>query len=363
VARHLAVSALSAARRAQGEVRVALVGYGYAGQTFHLPLLTHVAGLRVTHVVSSKTKLRLAGTCVTPAVEQVFGDPQVDLVVIATPNESHFPLAQRALLAGKNVVVDKPFTTTVAEAQELIALAKKARLLLSVFHNRRWDADFLTVRQLFRKNLLGEVMHFESHFDRFRPQVQNRWRERAGPGSGVWFDLGSHLADQALQLFGAPDYIHADLAVQRPGAATTDYFHVVMEYNVSRVILHASSLVAAETARFKLHGTCGSYIKYGLDTQEEALKRGKVPGSAGWGRDARRGTLYAARRESIRSKLVPQLPGNYLRYYEAVRDALLEGKPNPVPAEEALQVMQVLETGEESARLGNKLKFNFAEQV
>lgn len=337
---------------------VALLGYGYAGQTFHLPLLTHVRGLRVTHVVSSKTNLKLPGIRVTRDAEEVLANSQLDLVVIATPNESHFPLARQALLVGKNVVVDKPFTTTVAEARELIALANKSRQLLSVFHNRRWDADYLTVKRLLRENRLGELMHFESHFDRFRPQVQDRWRERAGPGSGVWFDLGPHLADQALQLFGAPDFIYADLAVQRPGATTTDYFHVVMEYNLSRVILHAGSLVAAETPRFALHGTRGSYIKYGLDTQEEALKRGQAPGSRRWGDDPRQGTLFAPRGKSFHTKPVPNLRGNYLAYYEAVRDALLHGKPNPVPPEEALQVMQVLETGEESARVGKKLKFN-----
>lgn len=287
---------MGVAKTAKGEIRVALIGYGYAGQTFHLPLLTHVKGLRVTHVVSSKANLKLRDIRVTPAADEVFGDPELELVVIATPNDSHFRLARHALLAGKNVIVDKPFTITVAEAQELIALANKSQRLLSVFHNRRWDADFLTVQQLLGKGRLSEVMHFESHFDRFRPQVQQRWRERAGPGSGVWFDLGSHLADQAMQLFGTPDSIYADLAVQRRSATATDYFHVVMEYGARRVILHAGSLVAAEIPRFALHGTGGSYIKYGLDTQEEALKRGKVPGRTGWGkRPAPRDSFHAER--------------------------------------------------------------------
>jgi predicted dehydrogenase len=348
---------LGVAKTAKAEIRVALIGYGYAGQTFHLPLLTHVKGIRVTHVVSSKAKLKLRGIRVTPNVDEIFHDLQLDLVVIATPNDNHFLLARQALLAGKNVVVDKPFTTNVAEAHELFALACMSRRLLSVFHNRRWDADFLTVKGLLRKGRLGEVMHLESHFDRYRPQVQQRWRERAGPGSGVWFDLGSHLADQALQLFGAPDFIYADMAAQRDGATSTDYFHVVMEYGRRRVILHAGSLVVAETARFALHGARGSYIKYGLDTQEEALKRGKVPGSPGWGRDARKGTLFAPKGKSIQVKPVPNLRGDYLQYYAAVRDALLKGKPNPVPPEQALQVMQVLQAGEESVRLGKKLPF------
>jgi predicted dehydrogenase len=351
---------LPVAKTARAELRVALIGYGYAGQTFHLPLLTHVKGLRVTHVVSSKAKLKLRGIRVIPNADEIFRDPQVDLVVIATPNDSHFPLARQGLLAGKNVVVDKPCTTTVAEAKELIALAAKSGRLLSVFHNRRWDADFLTLKELVRKGRLGEVMHFESHFDRYRPQVQNRWRERGGPGSGVWFDLGSHLADQALQLFGAPDFIYADMAAQRDGATATDYFHIVMEYGRRRVILHAGSLVAAETPRFALHGISGSYIKYGLDVQEDALKRGRPPGSAGWGKDPRKGTLFTPKGKSIHTKPVPNLRGDYLQYYAAVRDALLKGKPNPVPPEQGLHVMQVLEKGEESARLGMKLPFGFA---
>lgn len=339
------------------EVRIALFGYGYSGQTFHLPLVTHVQGLRVTHVVSSKANLKLPGIRITAVAEEVFADPQVDLVVIATPNDSHFALAQRALQAGKHVVVDKPFTTAVAEAQQLIALAKASGKLLSVFHNRRWDSDFLTVKLLLGQNRLGEIMHFESHFDRFRPQVHERWRERPGAGSGVWFDLGSHLADQALQFFGAPDSIYADLAAQRTGATATDYFHVILEYGPRRVILHAGSLVAAKTPRFVLHGTAGSYTKYGLDTQEEALKRGETPGGPGWGEDSREGALTTGDSVAAHAIAVRNLPGNYLAYYQAVRDALLKGKPNPVPGEEALQVMAALETAEESARLGKKLSF------
>ncbi len=340
------------------EVRVALLGFGLAGKVFHLPLLRHVKGLRVSHVLSSKaSSADLPGVQITADANRIFSDPEIDLAVVATPNQTHFNLARRALAAGKHVVVDKPFTTSVAEARELIALARQARRLLSVFHNRRWDSDFLTVKQLLRENKLGEVMHFESHFDRYRPQVQQRWREQPGPGSGVWFDLGSHLADQALQLFGPPEAVYADMAAQRSGAKTTDYFHTVMRYGARRVVLHAGPLVAAETPRFAVYGTKGSYTKFGLDPQEEALKRGETPGAPGWGEDSRDGELVLPESSTVRACKVRTLPGNYLAYYEGVRDAILNNAPNPVPAEEALQVMAMLELAEQSSQRRAELPF------
>src|SRR5262249_52161510 len=187
-----------------------------------------------------------------------------------------------------------------------------------------------------------------------------RWRELPGRGTGVWFDLGSHLADQALQLFGAPEAIYADMAEQRKGAAATDYFHIVMRYGSRRGVLHAGSLVAAETARFAVHGTLGSYIKFGLDSQEDSLRRGETPGQPGWGEDQRDGELVIRERSTPRSSKVRTLPGNYLGYYEVLRDAILKGGPNPVPAEEALLVMNVLEVAEESARTRKELPFNAA---
>lgn len=343
----------------KGELRVALIGYGLAGRVFHFPLLSHVSGLRVSHVVSSKAKsAELPDVRVVPDAKQIFSDREIDLVVIATPNMTHFDFAKQALEADKHVVVDKPFTTSVAEARELVTLSKRRGRLLSVFHNRRWDSDFLTVKDLLRQKLLGEVVHFESHFDRYRPQVQQRWRELPGPGSGVWFDLGPHLADQALQVFGAPDAIYADIVAQRKAAKTDDYFHVVMRYANRRVILHAGSLIAAESPRFMLHGTNGSYVKFGLDPQEDALKAGKAPGSPGWGEDPRDGELFTHTYGSVHTTKVPTLKGNYLAYYEGVRDAILKGGANPVTPVEALQVMVVLETAVESATKRCELPFN-----
>lgn len=302
-------------------MRVALLGYGFAGKTIHAPLIGSVEGLELVQVARRN------------GVDDVFANPAVDLVVIATPNDTHFDLARRALQCGKGVVVDKPFTVTVEEARQLIGLAAERGLFLSVFHSRRWDADFLTVRALLARGELGEVMHFESHYDRYRPIVQNRWRERAGPGSGIWFDLGSHLVDQTLQLFGAPDSVHADLGVQREGGTAVDYFHVVLRYGKMRAILHGSNLVMAETPRFVLHGTSGSFVKYGMDTQEPALRRGELPGCDGWGIDPRHGVLTTA----TESRVVETVPGDYRAYYEAVSKGL-----NPVPPEQALQVVELL---------------------
>jgi predicted dehydrogenase len=341
------------------ELNVALVGYGFAGQTFHAPLISATPGLRLRYIASSEPA-KVRKTCPNAHVcnyEEVFTRPEIDLIVIATPNVTHFELARKALNSGKHVVVDKPFTTTVKEAEKLIALAKKQRRLLSIFQSRRWDADFLTLRKLLAERSVGEVMHFESRYDRFRPEVKKRWRELPGPASGIWYDLGAHLADQALQLFGAPDSVYADLAKQRRGAMAVDYFHVLLRYGDRRVVLHGSSLVVANSPRFFVHGRHGSYVKHGLDTQEGALKAGKKPSSPGWGNDPLAGVLFVEQDGKMRSSFIPNLPGNYLDYYDALRDSILKRGPNPVPAEEALQVMKVLELAAQSSEQGREIVF------
>ena len=259
-------------------IRVGLIGYGYASKTFHAPLIAGTPGLELAVISSSdETKVKADWPTVTVVSEpkHLFNDPNIDLIVIPTPNDTHFPLAKAALEAGKHVVVDKPFTVTLSQARELDALAKSLGRVLSVFHNRRWDSDFLTLKGLLAEGVLGEVAYFESHFDRFRPQVRDRWREQGGPGSGIWYDLAPHLLDQAITLFGLPVSMTVDLAQLRPGAQSTDYFHAILSYPQRRVILHGTMLAAAESARYILHGSRGSYVKYGLDPQEERLKNGE----------------------------------------------------------------------------------------
>jgi predicted dehydrogenase len=343
----------------QEPLNVALLGYGYAGRTFHAPLIASVPGLRLAAVGSSdpaKVRVDLPEADVG-TVEEVLVRPQVDVVVIATPNDTHVDFARRALETGKHVVVDKPFTLTLAEAHELALLAERTGRQLSVFHNRRWDGDFLTVQRLIAGGELGEIVHFEAHFDRYRPEVRQRWREAAVPGGGLWYDLGPHLVDQALRLFGPPAAVYGDLARQREGAEAVDYVHVLLRYPRPRVILHASMLVPGETPRFTLHGTLGSYVKYGLDTQEDALKRGEAPGGPGWGSDARAGALTTWRNGAPRVRTVPTESGDYRAYYADLRDAVRGRGPNPVPVEEAVAVMAILELASESAAAGRELPF------
>ena len=342
-------------------IRVGLIGYGYASKTFHAPLISGTPGMTLAAVASSDENKVHADWPAMPVVsgpERILNDPNIDLVVIPTPNDTHFPLAKAALEAGKHVVVDKPFTVTLSQARELEALAKSGGRLLSVFHNRRWDSDFLTVKALINEGLLGEVGYFESHFDRYRPQVRNRWREQGGPGSGIWYDLAPHLLDQVVNLFGLPVSMQVDLAQLRPGSQSTDYFHAVLAWPQRRVVLHGTLVAAAETARFILHGSRGSYVKYGLDPQEERLKSGERLPQEDWGYDMRDGVLTRAEGEDITEESWLTLPGNYPAYYAAIRDALNGSGTNPVPASQAIQIMELIELGLESARHRTTLCLN-----
>lgn len=335
---------------------VGLVGYGFASKTFHAPLITATPGLELAAVSSSdadKVHADFAGIDVVATPQELFARNDIDLVVIPTPNETHFPLAKAALNAGKHVVIDKPFTISLKEARLLKGLALNAGKLLSVFHNRRWDSDFLTLRELLAAGTLGRLVHFESHFDRFRPEVPNRWREQAKPGGGIWYDLGPHLLDQAHQLFGMPKAILLDLGTRRDNAQIDDDFHALLDYGDLRVVLHASTLVAAESPRFTLHGTHGSYVKFGLDPQEGRLKAGETPAPR-WGEDTRHGTLTLRDGDSEGAALVkrdyPTLPGDYLAYYSRIAGALRGEEENPVPVDEALSIMQLIEVGLDSDR-------------
>jgi len=331
-------------------VRIGLCGYGLAGRTFHAPLIEAVPGLELVAIASSDAvKVRAD----FPDVE-VDSDPlaiatsgRVDLVVIATPNDSHASIARSALAAGKHVVVEKPFTVNLAEARELIALSQRHGVLLSAFHNRRWDSDFLTIRRAIAEGLVGNVTHFESHFDRFRPQVWGRWREQPRPGSGAWFDIGPHLVDQALQLFGLPDRVQGNFARQRLGAVTDDWAHVVLDYQERRVILHTGSLTAGGTARFTVHGTGGSLAKQLADRQEHQLRSGMRPGDPGWGDDPDPLVVFDG---SGASRTLPAVAGDQRLYYRGIVDALNGAMGTVVTPLQALAVMAVIEAAAESAR-------------
>lgn len=342
-------------------IRVGLLGYGYASKTFHAPLISGTPGVEFAAVSSSdasKVHADWPSVTVVNDAQHLFDDPSIDVIVIPTPNDTHFPLAQRALAAGKHVVVDKPFTVTLSQANELKRLADEAGLLLSVFHNRRWDSDFLTLKTLLKEGALGDVVYFESHFDRFRPEIRQRWREQPGAGSGIWYDLGPHLLDQALQLFGLPETLNVDLGLLRPGAQSVDYFHAVLSYPGQRVVLHGTVLAAAETARYIVHGTKGSYIKYGLDPQEDRLKAGERLPQTDWGYDMRDGVVTLSQNGVLVEQPLLTQPGNYPAYYAGIRDAILGVGENPVPATEAITVMELIELGLESDKHKQALPVN-----
>ncbi|ATA22043.1 putative dehydrogenase [Gibbsiella quercinecans] len=340
------------------KIRVGLVGYGFASKTFHAPLIAGTPGLELAVISSSsaeKVQADWPAMAVADNPQALFADPSLDLIVIPTPNDTHFPLAQQALAAGKHVVVDKPFTVTLSQAQSLEQQAAQAGKLLSVFHNRRWDSDFLTVKALLEDGTLGEVVYLESHFDRFRPQVRQRWREQGGAGSGIWYDLGPHLLDQVLQLFGKPQTLYVDLGELRPGAQAVDYFHAVLNYGQRRVVLHGTLVAASASARFIVHGTQGSYVKYGEDPQEARLKAGERPPQADWGYDMRDGVVTLSQDELLAEKPLLTIPGNYPAYYAAIRDAINGIGENPVPASQAIDVMALIELGIASASQGKTL--------
>ena len=340
--------------------RVALIGYGFAGRVFHAPLIRAVPGLSLDFVASrdpGKVRADLPGVEVISDPLAAVTDPRVDLVVIASPNDSHAALAGAALEAGRNVVVDTPFTLTLAEARELAALARASGRLLSVFHNRRWDTDYLAVRSAVESGAIGEVVHFESHIDRYRPQVRDRWREQSGAGSGVLWDLGPHLVDQALQLLGRPDHVTASLARQREGAQADDWAHLVLDYGERRAILHSSMLVAGASPRFLVHGTRGSVLKQQPDPQEAQLIAGLRPGNPGWGVDDDGLQLFE---EGQPARRLPVPAGDQSRYYAAIREALLGRGANPVTPEQAVDVMAVLDAAIVSAREGRRVAPDFS---
>jgi predicted dehydrogenase len=345
------------------EIRVGLIGFGFAGKTFHAPLIQATEGLRIVAVASgdaAKVHAALGPDVTVTTAPLLIARDDIDLVVIATPNDLHHPQALAALTAGRHVVIDKPFALSVAQARELIEAAQARRVLLSVFHNRRWDSDFLTLAHVLREGTLGRIVEVVSHFDRFRPQVRARWRESSAPGAGLWFDLGPHLIDQALRLFGAPSAIALDVAAQRDGALSDDWFHAQLRWTDGphaglRVRLHASALVARPTERFTVHGTRGSFVVEGLDVQEDALKAGadrQALTAKDWGRDPRAAFLWLGNGDgsAIRKETIPLLNGAYPAYYAAVRDAVRGVAPNPVPADEALAVQMLIERGLQAAR-------------
>lgn len=331
-------------------ITVGLVGFGFAGKVFHAPVIGAVEGLRLTTIVQRRgpPDAPPAGVEFVRSVDELL-DRAIDLVVVATPNASHHPIARQCLSAGRHVVIDKPFATTAAEAEDLVRLAHAQHRVLSVYHNRRYVGDFVTLQQLLVRGALGRVAAYESHFDRFRPELKpSAWREQTLPGSGVWFDLGPHLLDQALVLFGVPQAISADIRIERPGAQADDAFDVTLHYPTMRALLRASMLAAAPGPTFAVHGSGGSFVKLGADPQEAALRAGHTPAEPHW--DTEEPAMFGTLTTSAGTSRIPTTPSSFTHYYENVRDAILGQAPLAVTPAQALNVMRGLELAVTSNR-------------
>jgi len=337
-------------------IRVGVIGFGFVSKTFHVPLLKATDGYRISAVSSSHpadVKAVIPDVDVVSDPKALATHPDIDLVVVASPNETHASLAEAAMRSGKNVVVDKPFTITVEQARHLGAVATKNDALLSVFQNRRWDSDFLTIQDVIRRGLVGRIVLFESRIDRFRPDVRDRWREIPGPGAGLLYDLGPHLIDQTLLLFGIPDSVQATTAKQRRGAKTDDYFHLVLRYGEMVATLGAGSLVSGGSARFAVHGEKTSIVKQKPDIQEDQLKAGVLPGAKEWGLDPDDAVMYEG--ASGETRPIRSARGDQRGYYVALREALLGRARNPVTPEQGATVMAIIEAALRSDAEGRRV--------
>jgi predicted dehydrogenase len=335
-------------------IRVGVVGYGIAAQVMHLPFLSTMKEYQVVSILerhASLSREKYPITNLVRTIDEMVSDPNVDLVVITTPNDTHFPYTQKALHAGKHVVLEKPFTINTDDARQLINLSKKSKGQLSVFQNRRYVSDFLTVKKIIRENMLGEIVEYEAHYDRYRPERKpNAWREKDIPGSGILFDLGAHLIDQALYLFGIPKTIDADVRFQRPHALVDDYFDLRMDYGFSKVILKSGMLVREPGPRFMVNGRLGTFLKSGEDVQEAALKQGVLPVSPDWGKDPEEfwGLLHTELNGKIIREKFPSIPGGFGLYYKNLYRTLAEGAPLREKPEHGYNSIRMVELALES---------------
>lgn len=342
-------------------IRTALASYGMSGEVFHAPLLTANPNFSLYKVLErhhEKSKTRYPDVTVVKDYQDILNDKKVELVVVNTPNALHFSMAKEALEAGKHVVVEKPFVTHAEEAHELIKLAKKKKKLLTVFQNRRLDSDFLTIQKVLESKMLGNLAEYEAHYDRFRNFVTpDTWKEDAGPGSGILYNLGSHMIDQALVLFGLPVSLTAKLNIQREGAKAFDSYHVIMDYQKFHVILKSSYLVRDEGPRYKLLGNLGTFTKYGIDPQEDALKAGEAPDAPGWGKEDASiwGTIDTEIQGLHCKGTIESLSGNYNLFYDNLHEAISEHGSLLIKPEEALQVIRLIELAVQSHKEGRTM--------
>ena len=338
------------------DMKTGVVGYGVAAQYMHLPFIVTNPKFQLQTILQRKgdeAKEKYPFIKIVRNLDEMLAEESLELVVITTPNVSHFDYAWRALEAGKHVVLEKPFTITSEDAKKLIAQAEKKNRVLSVYQNRRYVSDFLTIRQLLKENLLGEIVEFEAHYDRYRPEQRpNAWREENTPGSGILYDLGAHLIDQALCLFGLPKFVTADIRIQRPHARTTDYFELWLDYDFTKIILKSGMLVREPGPRYSIHGRLGSFIKSGEDPQEALLRKGFLPTAADWGQEA--DSIYGELHTEINGKIIhekyPSLAGNYGGFYNDLYNTIVKNEPLKVKPEHGFNTIRLIELATESSQ-------------
>lgn len=338
-------------------IEVGLIGFGLAGRAFHAPVIRAVPGLHLAAILQrsgNEAAEKYPDVRIVRTLDDLLAMKEIQLVVIATPNDTHYPLARQCLTAGRDVVVDKPFATTLEEARSLVDLAKSAGRLLTVYQNRRFDGDFQALRQLVSAGTLGRVVRFETSYDRYRPQLKpGAWRETQRPGSGILFDIAPHLIDHALVLFGLPEAVTADVRIERESAVADDAFDITLHYpNSLRAVLRSSILAAAPRPRFVVLGTQGSFVKQSFDPQEMNLRRGNIPADTAWGDEPEEswGVLTIPVRDAFEQRRIPSASCDYRDYYANVRDAILGLAKLAVPAEWALDVMRLLELARASSQ-------------
>jgi scyllo-inositol 2-dehydrogenase (NADP+) len=338
-------------------IDVGLVGFGLAGRAFHAPVISAVPGLRLAAIVQrqgSEAANSYPDARIVRSLEELLAIPTIRLVVIATPNETHHSFARQCLAAGRDVLVDKPFTTTLKEAVDLIEFAKQCGRLLTVYQSRRYDGDFQAILRLAGSGALGCIVRFETHYDRFRPNLKpNAWREQKAPGAGILFDIAPHLIDHAMQLFGRPEAITADVRTEREGAQADDAFDILLHYpNNLRALLGSSILAIAQRPRFTLFGTQGAFFKQSFDPTESNLRFGKIPKEGPWGAEPEEnwGVLTLPNADGTTSqRRIPGANTDYRNYYANLRNAILGRATPAVTHQQALDVMQALEMARESS--------------
>jgi scyllo-inositol 2-dehydrogenase (NADP+) len=337
-------------------INVGLVGFGLAGRSFHAPVISAVPGLRLAAIVQrtgSEAAAAYPDARIVRSLEELLAISDLRLIVIATPNETHAPFARQCLAAGRDVVVDKPFATSYQEAADLAEFAKKSGRLLTVYQNRRYDGDFQAIRQLVADGTLGRIVRFETNYDRFRPNLKpDAWREQRVPGAGIVFDIGPHLIDHAMLLFGRPDAVTADIRIERENGLADDAFDIMFHYpNSLRAILGSNILAASQRPRFLLSGTKGAFLKQTFDPQEINLRAGKVPKQGPWAAEPEQdwGLLTLSEGTNSTQRRIPSGTGDYRDYYANVRDVLLGQAQPAVTLPRALEVMRALELARESS--------------